>query len=108
TTRPTLTSGALEHLGTTPLERRGVESMPTTTVIFPTIGDVRSRIVPLGLCGDVIVYSVHCDDCGAFIGSSESSVRAARAEAQMKQGANHGPKGDSCLACRKARSKLTA
>lgn len=50
----------------------------------------------------MIVYSVHCDDCGAFIASSRLSVRGARAEAQIKCGANKGPNCDRCMACRKA------
>lgn len=61
----------------------------------------RSRIVLLALCDVVIWYSVHCDRCGLLIVTSRLSVRAARAEAQLNYGANHGPDGDKCLACRK-------
>lgn len=55
----------------------------------------------------MILYLVHCDGCGAFIASSEPSARAARADASMKHGANHGPDGDHCFTCRKARTKRT-
>jgi hypothetical protein len=48
-----------------------------------------------------VQYTIICDGCGRFIASSRSSVRAARAEAQMNRGANHGPDGDRCVDCRK-------
>jgi hypothetical protein len=48
-----------------------------------------------------VQFTITCDGCGRFIASSRMSVRAARAEAQLNRGANHGPDGDRCLACRK-------
>jgi hypothetical protein len=50
-----------------------------------------------------VQYTIICDGCGRFVASSRSSVRAARAEAQMNRGANHGPDGDQCVSCRKKR-----
>lgn len=55
----------------------------------------------------MIEYRVLCDGCGAFIASSCASVRSARAEAQMKHGANKGPDGDHCVDCRKKRNVLS-
>jgi len=50
-----------------------------------------------------VQFTIICDGCGRFIGSSRSSIRAARAEAQMNRGANHGPDGDQCVDCRRKR-----
>jgi hypothetical protein len=48
-------------------------------------------------------YAIRCDGCGRLISSSRSSIRAARAEASLKKGANHGPDGDFCGGCRTKR-----
>lgn len=50
----------------------------------------------------VIEYAVYCDRCGLPICVSRMSIRAARAYGSLNCGANHGPDGDTCLACRKA------
>jgi len=58
---------------------------------------------PAYRCRVAVQYTIICDGCGRFIASGRSSVRGARAEAQMNRGANHGPDGDQCFRCRKRR-----
>lgn len=53
----------------------------------------------------MILYSVHCDGCGASIVRGEPSMPAARAEAPMKHGSNKEPSGDRRLSCRQAEIK---
>lgn len=49
----------------------------------------------------MIEYGLYCDRCGLLICVSRLSARAARADAQLSFGTNHGPDGDKCAACRK-------
>ena len=53
----------------------------------------------------VVEYDIYCDTCGLLICVSRASVRAARAYGSLSCGANHGPDGDTCLACRKAKTR---
>jgi hypothetical protein len=55
-----------------------------------------------------VTFIIRCDDCGAEVGRSSASVRAARADAALNHGANHSPAGDRCRACRIAATTLTA
>ena len=50
----------------------------------------------------VVEYAIYCDTCGLPICVNRMSIRAARAYGSLYCGANHGPDGDTCLACRKA------
>lgn len=51
-----------------------------------------------------VEFTIYCDDCGSIIDASRTSVRAARATAQLQCGAVSAGGKDFCAGCRKARA----